>query len=86
MAIAEATLCVIEDEHLQEHAARVGGFLLTELEALKAKHPQVIGDVRWVASKGQVHTIEYNYNSKRMNYLSRIRSTKGQIYQDVSAT
>ncbi len=24
-------------------------------------------------------------NSKRMNYLSRIRSTKGQIYQDVSA-
>ena len=49
MAIAEATLCVIEDEHLQEHAARVGGFLLAELEALKAKHPQVIGDVRWVA-------------------------------------
>ena len=48
MAIAEATLCVIEDEHLQEHAERVGGFLLAELEALKAKHPQVIGDVRWV--------------------------------------
>ena len=46
MAIAEATLCVIEDEHLQEHAERVGGFLLAELEALKDKHPQVIGDVR----------------------------------------
>ena len=54
MAIAEATLCVIEDEHLQEHAERVGGFLLAELEALKAKHPQVIGDVRWVVWKGQV--------------------------------
>ena len=48
MAIAEATLCVIEDEHLQEHATRVGGFLLAELEALKAKHPQVVRDVRWV--------------------------------------
>ena len=48
MAIAEATLCVIEDEHLQEHAARVGGFLLAELEGLKAKHPQVVRDVRWV--------------------------------------
>ena len=48
MAIAEATLCVIEDEHLQEHAAEVGGFMLSELQALKTKHPQVIGDVRWV--------------------------------------
>ena len=48
MAIAEATLCVIEDEHLQEHAAEVGEFMLTELKALKAKHAQVIGDVRWV--------------------------------------
>ena len=48
MAVAEATLCVIEDEHLQEHAAEVGEFMLTGLKALKAKYPQVVGDVRWV--------------------------------------
>ena len=48
MALAEATLCVIEDEHLQEHAAEVGEFMLTGLKALKAKYPQAIGDVRWV--------------------------------------
>jgi len=57
MAIAEATLCVIEDEHLQEHAARVGEFMLAELEALKAKHPQVIGDVRWVAVSSTITII-----------------------------
>ena len=53
MAVAEATLCVIEDEHLQEHAAEVGEFMLTGLKALKAKYPQVVGDVRWV-SKGTI--------------------------------
>ena len=57
MAIAEATLCVIEDEHLQEHAMRVGEFMLAELEALKAKHPQVIGDVRWVLAVSSTITI-----------------------------
>lgn len=45
MAAAEAVLCVIEDEGLQEHARVVGTRLKEELSGLMASHPSV-GDVR----------------------------------------
>ena len=45
MAAAQATLRVIQEERLQEHAAAVGGRLLDELRALTADHP-LIGQVR----------------------------------------
>lgn len=44
-AIGLAVLDVIRDEGLQEHAWRVGGRLLAELEHLKHDHP-LVGDVR----------------------------------------
>ncbi len=44
-AIGMAVLDVIEDERLQEHAARVGARTLADLRALQAIHP-LIGDVR----------------------------------------
>jgi len=40
-----ATLEVIESEGIQENAAKIGGFLLEQLNGLKEKH-QLIGDVR----------------------------------------
>jgi 4-aminobutyrate aminotransferase-like enzyme/Ser/Thr protein kinase RdoA (MazF antagonist) len=40
-----AVLDVLEGEHLQENALRVGNYLIARLKALQAKHP-LIGDVR----------------------------------------
>jgi 4-aminobutyrate aminotransferase-like enzyme/Ser/Thr protein kinase RdoA (MazF antagonist) len=40
-----AVLDVLESEHLQENAARVGSYLIARLKALEGKH-QLIGDVR----------------------------------------
>jgi 4-aminobutyrate aminotransferase-like enzyme/Ser/Thr protein kinase RdoA (MazF antagonist) len=40
-----AVLDVVEDEHLQEHAHRIGGLLLAGLRDLANRHPS-IGDVR----------------------------------------
>ena len=45
MAAARAVLTTIRAERLQEHSARVGAGLRTELEGLKDRHPAV-GDVR----------------------------------------
>jgi 4-aminobutyrate aminotransferase len=45
VAAAGAVLATIEDQALAAHAAAVGAFLLSGLEALKAHHPS-IGDVR----------------------------------------
>jgi 4-aminobutyrate aminotransferase-like enzyme len=44
-AVGNAVLDVIEEEGLQDHAARVGADLLVALRALKDQHRQ-IGDVR----------------------------------------
>jgi 4-aminobutyrate aminotransferase-like enzyme len=44
-AIGLAVLDVIRDEHLQDHALRVGAHLLDRLRALMARHP-LVGDVR----------------------------------------
>ena len=38
MAIADAVLTVIEEEHLQENAAKVGAFLISKLKALEEKY------------------------------------------------
>ena len=46
MAAAEAVLCVIEDEKLQENATEVGEYLMKEAKELMAKYPQHVGDVR----------------------------------------
>jgi 4-aminobutyrate aminotransferase-like enzyme len=40
-----AVLDVLEQEHLQERALRVGSYLLSRLRALSSRHP-LIGDVR----------------------------------------
>jgi 4-aminobutyrate aminotransferase-like enzyme/Ser/Thr protein kinase RdoA (MazF antagonist) len=40
-----AVLDVLEEEHLQEHALRVGSYLIAKLEALQERHA-LIGDVR----------------------------------------
>lgn len=54
-AIGQAVLEVIEREHLQENALRLGQRILAGLERLKARH-KVIGDVR---GKGLMLGIEF---------------------------
>ncbi|MDD5351540.1 MAG: aminotransferase class III-fold pyridoxal phosphate-dependent enzyme [Chthoniobacteraceae bacterium] len=44
-AVGKAVLEVIDEEHLQQNAARLGATILAGLERLKAKH-SLIGDVR----------------------------------------
>lgn len=46
MAAAEAVLCIMEEERLQENATEVGEHLMQEAKKLMAKHPQHVGDVR----------------------------------------
>ena len=53
---ALAVLDVIEDEHLVENAAKVGSFLLDELNKLKATNPHIV-DVR---GEGLMIGIEYD--------------------------
>ena len=43
---ANATIDVIERQHLAENAAKQGARLRAGLEALQRKHPKTIGDVR----------------------------------------
>jgi alanine-glyoxylate transaminase/(R)-3-amino-2-methylpropionate-pyruvate transaminase len=45
MAQAQATLNVIDEEHIQANALNVGSYLLARLKSLQEKH-QLIGDVR----------------------------------------
>ena len=44
-AAASAVLDVLEEEKHQEHAAKVGGYLISQLKLLQKDHP-IIGDVR----------------------------------------
>ena len=54
-AVGLEVLAVIRDEGLQENAAEVGGYVMTQLEQLKAVHPRV-GDVR---GKGLLFGVEF---------------------------
>lgn len=45
-AIGSAVLDVIDEEKLQENCHRVGTLLLTKLGQLRAKYPDIVGDVR----------------------------------------
>ena len=54
-AAANATIDVITSEKLTENAAVMGGILREGLQALKAKYPKIIGDVR---GKGLMQAIE----------------------------
>ena len=47
MAAAEAVLCIMEDEELQQNATVVGEYLMQEAKKLMAEHPQYVGDVRY---------------------------------------
>jgi 4-aminobutyrate aminotransferase len=59
-AAALATLDVIRDEHLVEHAARLGDYALAKLRELKSRQP-LIGDVR---GKGLLLGIELIHDGK----------------------
>ena len=54
-AVGLEVLAVIRDEGLQENAAEVGGYVMTQLEQLKSVHPRV-GDVR---GKGLLFGVEF---------------------------
>jgi len=47
-AIAIAVINVVADELMMENAKDVGGYLLSELENMQRRFPDVIGDVRGV--------------------------------------
>ncbi len=55
-AAASAVVDTIQDEDLVGNAARMGALLREGLEALKAKHPKQIGDVR---GKGLMQALEF---------------------------
>lgn len=44
--LASTVLDIIAEEDLQGNCRRTGGYLIEQLKALQAKHPQRIGDVR----------------------------------------
>jgi 4-aminobutyrate aminotransferase-like enzyme/Ser/Thr protein kinase RdoA (MazF antagonist) len=43
--VGKTVLEIVQEESLPEHAAQVGAFLLSQLDAMKSRHP-IIGDVR----------------------------------------
>ena len=45
LAIADAVLTAVEEEGLQDHARKLGGYILSELRKMARDHP-CIGDVR----------------------------------------
>src|SRR5438093_226455 len=51
-----ATIRVIQDEHLVERAADLGGYLMARLEALARRHPGVVKQVR---GKGLLVGVEF---------------------------
>src|SRR5947207_1404050 len=51
-----ATIRVIQDEHLVERAADLGGYLMARLEALARRHPGVVKQVR---GKGLLIGVEF---------------------------
>lgn len=87
-AIGRTVLEIIEDEHLQQHALEVGGYLKNELLALQEQFP-IIGDVR---GEGLFLGFELNtvgkqplpehaaYLADRMKDLGIIMSTDGPDY------
>ena len=58
-AAALAVLEVIEEEHLCDRAAKVGGTITAHLKTLQAKYPQQIGHVR---SSGAMIAMELVHN------------------------
>ena len=57
MAVGEAVLKVINEEGLQENAARVGSFLLQELKKLQETY-SCVGDVRGMGLMIGVELVE----------------------------
>ena len=55
MAAAEAVLCIMEDERLQQNATEVGEHLMQEAQELMANHLQHVGDVRYVRT--YIHSV-----------------------------
>jgi 4-aminobutyrate aminotransferase-like enzyme len=55
-AAANAVVDVIQEENLVDNAERMGNVLREGLEALKAKYPKTIGDVR---GKGLMQALEF---------------------------
>lgn len=47
-AIAIAVMTAVDEERMVDNAKDVGGYLLSELENMQRKFPDVIGDVRGV--------------------------------------
>lgn len=59
---------ILYDEHLIDNAATIGDYLLEKLEALKAKHPGMIKDVR---GKGLMVGLEFHDFSKTVPMVLR---------------
>lgn len=47
LAVAEAVLCIIEEQNLQNNAKEVGGYLLQNFRDMMSRY-SCIGDVRYV--------------------------------------
>ena len=60
MAAAEAVLCIMEDEELQQNATVVGEYLMQEAKKLMAEHPQYVGDVRY-ENLSFVHSVDVTH-------------------------
>jgi 4-aminobutyrate aminotransferase-like enzyme len=57
-AAANATIGIIEEEHLADNAERMGQRLREGLEHLKACHPKIVGDVRGMGLMQAVELVE----------------------------
>ncbi|XP_076317760.1 5-phosphohydroxy-L-lysine phospho-lyase isoform X2 [Tachypleus tridentatus] len=88
IAIANAVLDVIENEHLMENASKVGSHLLKSLMELKTRH-SIIGDVRGIgffigvelvscSSKKTPGTEEACYLTRRFREERILMSTEGK--------
>lgn len=69
-AVAIETLNVIEDERLMERAERMGAYLRTGLELLKAKYP---GKILSLRGKGCFQAIEFNFGQQAAGKVLDVR-------------